>query len=92
MKEVENIVGLYFDGRKDTTLTLDHDICTRKKIVKEEHISIIGEPGGIYLSHATVKSGTAENIAAGILDATNVFNLSNLTSIGCDGTVCNTGT
>lgn len=53
-------------------------------MVKEEHISILGEPGSIYLSHATVQSGTSENIATGILNATNKFGLSNLAAIDCD--------
>ncbi|GBN72365.1 hypothetical protein AVEN_246144-1 [Araneus ventricosus] len=44
--------GQYFDGRKDSTLIeerVDTKRCTRK--AKEEHLSLIEEPGSRYITH-----------------------------------------
>lgn len=35
-----------------------------KKTIKEEHISIIHEPGGQYIGHVTPASGTGAKVAA----------------------------
>uniref|UniRef100_A0A6P7F767 Uncharacterized protein LOC114325406 n=1 Tax=Diabrotica virgifera virgifera TaxID=50390 RepID=A0A6P7F767_DIAVI len=79
------LLGLYFDGCKDKTLTFDEN---RKTTIVEEHISLIQEPDSKYLGHVSPISGTAANI----LDAFNNFfqissiSLDSLEVIGCDGT------
>ena len=50
------ITGVYFDGRKDNTLVQIYDEKTgsyRKRIIKEEHISVTSEPDGLYRLHFT---------------------------------------
>ncbi|GBM66020.1 hypothetical protein AVEN_223154-1, partial [Araneus ventricosus] len=40
--------GLYFDGRKDRTLSIEDN---RRKVIIEEHISLVKEPGSEYIGH-----------------------------------------
>lgn len=88
------IKSIYFDGRKDKTLINEKigDRFHRKEIV-EEHISVLAEPGSIYLGHTTPSNGTAKGIINSIttlLDSQGC-NLDNVICIGCDGTATNTG-
>lgn len=53
---VNEVNGLYFDGRKDRTLTMI-DNC--RKTIIEEHIVLISEPNSKYFDHITPKSGSA---------------------------------
>lgn len=89
------INGLFFDGRKDKSLTIKKgtDGRFRKVTVKEEHISLIEEPGSHYLGHITPASGSSRSIVDSILSYTDSHNIStaNLHAIGCDGTNVNTG-
>ena len=55
------LLGLFFDGRKDSTIIYDRNTKKRKRVV-EEHISILSEPGSKYLGHVTPESGTACHI------------------------------
>lgn len=86
----DNIIGLYFDGRKDRTMYMEisEDGVPRKRFKKEEHISVIGEPFSKYLGHLSVVRGLALNISGDIL---NSFGNLDFSAIGCDGTVTNTG-
>lgn len=86
--------GLYFDGRKDNTLVVEKVNAKQfRRTIKEEHYSILKEPGSVYIGHVSPSSGTAQNIADSIIshliDAG--FSLDELDVIGCDGTVTNTG-
>ncbi|GBN27405.1 hypothetical protein AVEN_183716-1 [Araneus ventricosus] len=49
--------GLYFDGRKDMTLSMEDN---RRKVMTEEHISLVEEPGSEYISHVSVNFGRAQ--------------------------------
>ncbi|GBM41739.1 hypothetical protein AVEN_121660-1 [Araneus ventricosus] len=51
--------GLYFDGRKDRTLSMEDN---RRKIIIEEHISLVKEPGSEYIGHVSVNFGRAQII------------------------------
>lgn len=68
-ENMEVVEALYFDGRKDKSLTQ-----TKKgdkyyySIITEEHISLVKEPGSIYLGHLAVSSGSAVVIKDAILD------------------------
>ncbi|GBN00618.1 hypothetical protein AVEN_185919-1 [Araneus ventricosus] len=58
--------GLYFDGRKDSTLReerVDTKIYTIKE--KEEHLSL-EEPGSRYITHLSPSFGTAKQISSTI--------------------------
>lgn len=88
------VQGLYFDGRKDKTLV--NEIVNQKhfrRTIKEEHYSIIQEPGSVYVGHVTPLSGSSKNIANSIISHLTVggFSLGELDVLGCDGTVTNTG-
>ncbi|XP_050527619.1 uncharacterized protein LOC126897791 [Daktulosphaira vitifoliae] len=92
--ENELILGLYFDGRKDKTI-INHQEGTKyyRKIITEEHISLIQEPGSKYIGHTTPTSGSALEIKNSIIHflETNNLSTSQIIAIGCDGTVTNTG-
>ncbi|GBM23506.1 hypothetical protein AVEN_153083-1 [Araneus ventricosus] len=86
--------GLYFDGRKDSTLIeerVDTKRYTRK--AKKERLCLIEELGSRYITHLSPSFGTAKQISATIIGyfegITRYF--SQLLAIGCDGTSVNTG-
>lgn len=64
-----------------------------RKEVSVEHISILAEPGSIYLGHVTPNRGTAKGILAAIttLLEDQGWNLDSIIWVGCDGTATNTG-
>lgn len=86
--------GIYFDGRKDDTL-FQEKIGAKiyRRVRKEEHISMIQEPGGQYVGHVTPASGTGSEIAKCVLKylEENDIDINELEAIGCDGTATNTG-
>uniref|UniRef100_A0A6P7GJK8 Uncharacterized protein LOC114343228 n=1 Tax=Diabrotica virgifera virgifera TaxID=50390 RepID=A0A6P7GJK8_DIAVI len=63
-----------------------------RRTIKEEHISVISEPGGKYIGHVTPKKETANEIADSIYEQLErkEFDISAVEAIGCDGTVTNT--
>lgn len=82
--------GLYFDGRKDKTLTMeDH----RRKIIIEEHISLLKEPGSEYIGHISLNAGKAAIISKKIMEflVRKNIDVKKFIVVGCDGTVVNTG-
>lgn len=86
---LDNLRGLYFDGRKDKTLEqFKQGTKYHRKTIVEEHLSLVQEPGSKYIGHVTTKSGTAlciENSISKYLDENNIAT-SELTAVGCDGT------
>lgn len=84
------ILSLYFDGRKDKTITLAEN---RRQSVTEEHIVLISEPGAKYVGHVVPESGTAANILKAITTYLTSESMSeeSLCAIGCDGTNVNVG-
>ncbi|GBL67496.1 hypothetical protein AVEN_217829-1 [Araneus ventricosus] len=56
-------LGLYFDGRKDMTLSMEDN---RRKVIIEEHISLVKEPGSEYIGHVSVNFGRAQIIGNNI--------------------------
>ncbi|GBM35405.1 hypothetical protein AVEN_19905-1 [Araneus ventricosus] len=86
--------GLYFDGRKDSTLIeerVDTKRYTRK--AKEERLCLIEELGSRYIIHLSPSFGTAKQISATIIGYFKGItrDLSQLLAIGCDGTYVNIG-
>ena len=53
--EAEKPGGVWFDGKKDDTISVISDEQGKKKniVIKEEHVSVISEPGGDYVTHLT---------------------------------------
>jgi len=87
------LLALYYDGRKDETLTKEIvDGKAHRKKITEEHISMVEEPGSIYVGHVTPASGTGADISKAIRDfaKNSQINLSALKAMGCDGTAANT--
>ena len=64
-----------------------------QRIIQEEHISIIEEPGSKYSGHITVTTGSAKAIVTGLYDflCEHRIEKEKLLAIGCDGTAVNTG-
>ncbi|KAJ8930679.1 hypothetical protein NQ314_016493 [Rhamnusium bicolor] len=49
----EGCIGISFDGRKDKTLVTEDN---RRKVINEEHISLLKEPGSEYIRHISITS------------------------------------
>ena len=89
----ETITSIYFDGRKDKTLTR-----TKQKekwygdIILEEHYVLVVEPGSDYLTHTTPISDKAIDITNSIFQIiTDQGATDTICAIGCDITNTNTG-
>lgn len=90
----EALHGLYFDGRKDETIVIKEINSKRfRKTEKEDHYSLIQEPGSKYIGHVSPTSGLSKDIASSIVAylAKQGISLEELDVIGSDGTVINTG-
>ncbi|KAK2578324.1 hypothetical protein KPH14_012625 [Odynerus spinipes] len=88
------IKSIYFDGRKDKTLVLEKIIDRfHRKEISEEHISILCEPGSVYLGHVTPTSSTGKGISDSLMNfiRINDWELQEIVCVGCDGTATNTG-
>src|SRR6218665_2931359 len=88
--------GIFFDGRKDHTLTqvLGVDNKYHRKTLTEEHISIVAEPGSSYFSHTTPQSGSSKDITESLVASLKELNAKtqNLEVVWCDSTkYVNTG-
>ncbi len=95
MQEDDEITGIFFDGRKDfSTLCRKQDPETGKyfgSTIREEHVSVLSEPGGVYLTRFTPDSGTGKDLAKGlhrVLEENG--SLDKVEAIGCDSTAANT--
>jgi hypothetical protein len=90
--ESNELQSLYFDGRKDHTLTnTQKGSKWYRKKVYEEHISLIEEPGSKYIGHVTPASGSADGIKDSIMCFLKDRCLDTLIAVGCDETNVNTG-
>ena len=92
----EVIEGLYFDGRKDQTLILEHFDGSKnsyKRNELKEHYTLLQEPHSTFLGHISLASGHSSNIFQSIIDffTEKKISLENLNVIGCDGTNVNVG-
>lgn len=60
-QRIQGMFGLYFDGRKDKTMFMKRgtDVIFRQNYKKEEHVSMIAEPGGTYVGHLSLDNGKA---------------------------------
>ena len=87
---MENIRGLYFDGRKDKTLiqVIETDGSKRQRTTREEHFSIVVEPDSRHFDHVTPSNGSAKNISEEIMDCMQKkhANVTAIAAIRCDST------
>ena len=62
-------------------------------MVREEHITLVEEPGSKFIGHYSVKSGSTDGISNVFFECMqkNNVDLAELKVIGCDGTAVNTG-
>ncbi|CAG9838594.1 unnamed protein product [Diabrotica balteata] len=78
------IIALYFDGRKDETIIKEivrgKSVC---KTIQEEHISLVEEPVSAYFGHVTPNSGSGKDIVFLILSY--MSDNSKIKALGCDG-------
>ena len=70
-----DVIGIYFDGRKDQTRFLipDENGHFHPRLIKEEHITVTVEPSGDYLGHVTPETPIysekpAKKIAGAVFD------------------------
>ena len=92
MKE-DCIEGIYFDGKEIDTLEVEGaNGSYRRKTVKREHIVLVSQPVGKYLSHVTPAGKSAEPTADAIFSFLEENDLADdLKVIGMDSTAVNTG-
>ena len=81
---------MYFDGRKDDTKVRTPNGLF--KIIKEEHVSLLQEPGSKYIFNLTPGSDTARVVADAFIDffQGNGIKTEDLIAVGCDGTAVKT--
>lgn len=89
------IWGLYFDGRKDKTISYQIDEAgnSHRRCIKEEHISNLCEPASTYVGHATMQNGSGRSVAFTIFDflEKQKADIGYVVAVGSDGTATNTG-
>ncbi|KAK3925274.1 MAU2 chromatid cohesion factor-like protein [Frankliniella fusca] len=93
-ESISSLYGLYFDGRKDNIQTrVREGEKYYRRTVKEEHISLVAEPGSHYIGHVTSTSGSAEDEMQAIWQhlQDNSIDMQHLQVVGADGTNTNTG-
>ncbi|GBM25056.1 hypothetical protein AVEN_96644-1 [Araneus ventricosus] len=88
---VSHIVPLL--GWEDTFVIEKVNSKQFRRTIKEEHYSILQEPGSVFDGHVAPSFGSAQNIANSILFYLNetLYLLHELDVSRCDGTVTNTG-
>lgn len=85
---------MHFDGQKDKTFKqlIESNAKYLRKIFNEEHISIIHEGWFQYLGHKTPGRSPIETMNAIVNFLTdNKVKMNQLTVVGCDRTLVNTG-
>jgi hypothetical protein len=64
---ITELLALYFDGRKDNTLKIvKNGVKLYRTMVKKEHISLVQEPGSIYMGYVVPHVGSAKGIQTAI--------------------------
>jgi hypothetical protein len=62
------VQGIYFDGRKDKTLSKEMvDGTAHRRVIVEEHVVLVQEPGSSYVGHITPASGSSSSMQAAIV-------------------------
>ncbi|GBN92511.1 hypothetical protein AVEN_44879-1 [Araneus ventricosus] len=87
------MIALYFDGRKDETIS--KEIVSGKSVritIQELHMSLVEEPDSTYFGHINPDSGSGKDIVSSILKfmKENCIDEKSIKALGCDGTTENT--
>jgi hypothetical protein len=93
--KILQIPALYFNGRKDKTLTfIKKNGQKYRQNILEEHISLIKKPDKKILGYIIPTSGTSKCIEQTIINyfLEGGLSMENLLAVGCDGTNVNVGT
>ena len=86
-----------FDGKRDITQVIEEtvesgEIVRTKSTKREEHIVYVSEPGGTYIDHSTLDSGTSKSVARNLTDLIRETESEDtLQAVLADGTNVNTG-
>ena len=90
-----DVRSLYFDGKKGKTLEnyLEEDGKFHRRVVTEELVCVISEPGSEYVCHFSTNTGSSKDIATSMINTLHEqkIDFSHLKAIACDGTAVNTG-
>ncbi len=93
--QVENLQGLYFDGKKSDTKSIvrNPDGTKKHRLLNKEHLVLVQEPGNKYIGHVTPEPGTAENVSDSIIVKLRDMQIDtqNLKVLGGDGCNLNVG-
>lgn len=89
-KSIKSVFGLYFDGRNDLTLVKENNKTVTKR---QQHISLVQQPGNLYIGHVTPNGYGSETLSQEILEycSKHSISLDDLVAVGCDGCPENTG-
>ena len=94
MQTFRLVDALYFDGKKDITLSAETDGNSKRHIntILEEHYVVVGEPEEFYLAHFSPVNGKGKTIASNLFDIIkNTALQEKLLVVGSDGTAVMTG-
>jgi len=86
--------AIYFNGHKDATqIVVQGPNDKRYRSVElEEHYTVVGEPGSLYLNHFSPEDGKGRTIVQKLFDSICGTELKDrLAIVGTDGTACMTG-
>lgn len=91
-----SVFGLFFDGKKDDTFILVEDDETNhlhQRNSKQDHYTILFQPGDVYYGHITPNGSLAVDAARSICERLmkDDVNIEKLRLIGSDATAFNTG-
>ncbi|KAF2898682.1 hypothetical protein ILUMI_07495 [Ignelater luminosus] len=87
--EKEQLIPLFFDGRRNKTLNVTKVAGTFHQFVTmEDDYILVKEPGDSYIGHVTCETAAGDNIKQSILQYLKEINdISALLAFRCDGTV-----
>ena len=96
LRNLKELISLYFDGKKTMTRVLVKNNKTGKwnpTLKVDDHYVVLTEPGNDYLTHVTPKTGHGKVVTRAIYDFLVKHELTNqpLYVAGCDGRRVNTG-
>lgn len=90
--------GVYYDGRKDLSIIQKKKLVENGKFKfyrsnkREEHISMVSQPEGLFLGYVPVKNSTAKSSSHAIISSLQRQNkFDKLIALGSDGTNSNVG-
>lgn len=87
-------IGLFFDGKKDkTNMYAQNDESRNPRVEKEDHYTLVFQPGNQFYSHVTPTKHDASGIAECIWNKlqSDSIDVSKIMVIGSDGTNLNVG-